>query len=111
MSGYVPRERERLTREQWIAMVLAIVMGILMMFIALYASRVAMGWIGTIGKIPPGAPVMFILGSTLLIQSGGKADEGEPVRPGARFRRIYAFILYGLGAAALALPFVFGGQR
>ena len=111
MTGYVPRERApRPTREQWIAIVLAILSGILMMFIALYASRIAMGWLGVIGRIPVGAPLMVILGSTMLIQSGATPIDGKPVRPGARFRRIYAFVLYALGVAMFALPFVVGGR-
>jgi hypothetical protein len=111
MSGYIQRERPPApTREQWIAIVLAFISGILMMFTALYASKAAVGWLGTLGKIPVGAPVMFILGSTLLIQSGSTPAEGKPARPGARFRRYYAFFLYLLGAAMFALPFVLGDR-
>jgi hypothetical protein len=111
MSGYIPRERPPApTREQWIAITLAIISAILMMFITLYASKVAVGWLGTIGKIPVGAPVMFILGSAMLIQSGGTPADGKPLRPGARFSRYYALSLYLLGAAMFALPFVVGGR-
>jgi len=109
MSGYIHPEREPISREQLIAMIVALVAGVLMLFIALYASRVAVGWLATVGKIPVGAPVMFVLGSTLLIQSRSATADGEQVRT-VRFRRLYAFFLYAMGAAMVALPFVLGGR-
>jgi hypothetical protein len=110
MSGYIPRERAPApTREQAIALTVSIIAAILMMFIALYASKVALGWVGTIGKIPIVAPVMFIVGSTMLILSGPGSRDGNGLRS-VRFRRYYAFFVYALGAAMFALPFVVGGR-
>ena len=111
MSGYIHRDREPMRREQWIAIVLAILAGAFMLFVALYASRVAYGWIGTIGRIPPAAPLMFVLGSNFFIQRGDVNDERPASRWVARHRRLIAGFFYLVGVALIALPFVFPGAH
>ena len=107
MSGYIPRERERLSREQWIAMILAVIAAVIMLFIAVYASKVVSGWVGVIGRIPPAAPLMFVLGSNLLIQTSQGTHDRPVGKWIGRNRRLIAAFFYLFGIVMIALPFVF----
>ena len=112
MAGYIPQEREPMTREQWVAIVLSIAAGGLMLFIALYASKVASGWIGVIGQVPPAAPIMFVAGASFLAQRKPGPQAPEANR-GWRFRRWFAAGFFLIGILMIAIPLIapHGGAR
>ena len=95
-----------MTGERWTAAGLAVAGATFMLFIAIYASKVTHGWIGTIGKVPLAAPMMVILASSFLLQRDAAAGAAKPPIEPARHRRLYAAFFYAFGIALIAMPFV-----
>jgi hypothetical protein len=113
MTGYLDRrdpDVPPMTRERWIALAFAVAGAAAMLFIAVYASRVAFGLIGTIGRISPAAPLMFSTGAVLLMQREPAPDEAQPLVRPFRDRRIMAALFFTTGVVLIAAPFAFGGH-
>jgi hypothetical protein len=104
MAGYRPHERQRITRDQFVASALAIVAAVLCLVFAAATVRVGVPLLERLlGKVSLVAPVMWILASTFLMRANA-ASPTERFSP--RTLRLIAllFLLMGLGlmiAAAL----------
>ena len=109
MGGYIDRrdpDVPPMNRERWIAVCVASLGALAMLYIAVYASRVDSGVIGLIGRISPATPLMFTTAAILLLIPEPGANEPQPfVRPWQN-RRLAAALFFAAGLALLVLPFV-----
>ena len=98
MAGYVPREREPLTREQKVAMVAAVIASAFLFVAAISATRWATPWLEKLnfGILPLGI-LEIVLGLTYLVPQKGEAAE-RPLALAFGSRRVAAGMSFVIGA-------------
>ena len=109
MSGYIDRsdpDIPLMTRERWIGFGIALLGAGAMLFLSLVAGKAATGLLASIGKIPATAPLMFILGSSFLLQRKPEPGAPSPFFQPARRPRLIAYFFFALGIVMIAASLI-----
>ena len=111
MSGYIDRsdpDIPLMTRERWIGLIVAIVAAGSLFVVALMAGKLAIPLLDTFdNRISRFGLIVFIIGSSFLLQPESAPDDLTIPRRTPRSRRAIAISFYALGVAMIAAGAIF----